>query len=134
VNKTSCKIIGLLVLSFLLVTMYTVKPVMASRTLTAENTTLAATWCGKLSSYTTWYGSKPALFVWKGQNRGNPYAVSVYYNGSSVPNSASGVQTYSGPQIDLGNGWVGYYIAKRFYLYHSNWNDDWRWEVRGCLP
>lgn len=91
-------------------------------------------WCGRLSSYTTWYSGKPILYVWKGKGRGNPYAVSVWYNNRSVPNSGNGVQTSSGPQVDLRNGWVGYFIAKRFYLTNWQWDDDWRWEVRGCLP
>jgi hypothetical protein len=92
-----------------------------------------------LSTYTAAYYSKveriykPALFVWKGKGRGNPYAVSVWYNGKSVPNSDSAIVTTS-PQIDDGNGWVGYFLAKRWYFFNPGWDDDWRWEVRGCLP
>lgn len=94
-----------------------------------------AKWCGRLSSYTTWYNGKPILFVWKGNGRGNPTAVSVYYDGKTVPNSGNGVQTYSGPQADSQNGWVGYYISTRYRTFIArNWDDDWRWEVRGCLP
>ncbi len=48
-------------------------------------------WCGRLSSYTTRYSGKPILYVWKGKGRGNPYAVSVWYNNRSVPNSGSGM-------------------------------------------
>ena len=106
----------------------------------SEASTVLKAWCGRLSSYTTWYYStverawKPILYVWKGKGKGNPYAVSVYYNDRYVSNGPDGVQTYSGPQVDPGNGWVGYFIAKRFYLFNPGWDDDWRWEVRGCIP
>jgi hypothetical protein len=108
--------------------------------LSLEHSVVAKAWCGRLSSYTTWYYSsvekiwKPILYVWKGKGKGNPYAVSVYFDGKTVPNDGSGVQTFTGPQVDPGDGWVGYFIAKRFYLTHPKWDDDWRWEVRGCIP
>lgn len=102
-------------------------------------TPVQAKWCGRLSSYTTSYYSnvehiwKPILYVWKGTGSANPTAVSVWYNAEYVPNSDYGIQT-SSPQVDNRNGWVGYFIAKRWYLFHWQWDDDWRWEVRGCIP
>lgn len=111
---------------------------MADR-VSGDNRPVAA-WCGKLGSYTAifWNGwePKPTLFVWKnGKGKPNPYNLTVKYNGKVVPNSDDGVKTSSGPQQDLGNGWVGYHIAKRFYIPTGmQWDDDWRWEVYGCLP
>jgi hypothetical protein len=93
----------------------------------------AAVWCGKLSSYTTWWKSKPILYVWKGKGRGNPYAVSVYFDGKYVANADNGIRVDS-PQVDNNNGWVGYFLSTRWYLTHSKWDDDRRWEVRACLP
>ena len=105
----------------------------------ASTTPAQAMWCGRLSSYTTWYYSnvehywKPILYVWKGVGKANPKYVSVWYNSESVPNADYGIQT-SSPQVDDRNGWVGYFIAKRWYSLHWQWDDDWRWEVRGCVP
>lgn len=92
-----------------------------------------AIWCGRLPSYTTWYNRKPILFVWKGKGSQNPTYVSVWFNNYSVPNADNGVIT-SSPQVDLNDGWVGYYISTRWYLTHHLWDDDWMWEVRGCIP
>ena len=114
----------------------------ADRWSTPQPAPSSAAWCGRLSSYTTSYWStveriwKPILYVWKGQGRGNPYAMSVWYNGllgGYVPNADDGIRM-SSPQVDNGSGWVGYFIAKRWYLIHPSWDDDWRWEVRACLP
>lgn len=101
--------------------------------------TVQAMSCGKLGSYTTWYYSgveriwKPILYVWKGTGKPNPVYVSVLYSGEYVPNANNGIIT-SSPQVDDGSGWVGYFIAKRWYLTHWNWDDDGRWEVRACIP
>ncbi|HQY26417.1 MAG TPA: hypothetical protein PLL45_16150 [Thermoflexales bacterium] len=122
--------------ALLLATAVSASPVAAS-----QEQRPAGKWCGRLSSFTSSYYStveriwKPILYVWKGQGAGNPTAVSVWYNGNSVPNSDDAVRT-SSPQVDPSNGWVGYFIAKRFYFAPSNWawDDDWRWEVRGCIP
>lgn len=92
-----------------------------------------AAWCGALGEYTTWYGIKPVLYVWKGKGNGNPYNVKVYYNNALVPNADHGVIVTS-PQVDRGDGWVGYFIAKRFVSTNWQWDDDWRWDVRGCIP
>jgi hypothetical protein len=132
----------LFVLAFLFFTGLAANPVMASNATSTDRSVANTAWCGRLSSYATWYYSnveriwKPILYVWRGQGRGNPYAVSVYFNNQYVSNSGDGVQTWSGPQVDTGNGWVGYFIAKRFYMWPTNWqwDDDWRWGVRGCLP
>jgi hypothetical protein len=100
----------------------------------------AGIWCGNLSLYTSWTWSnvekiyKPALFVWKGgAGRSNPIYVSVYYDGNYVPNSDDAIRVGS-PQIDNNNGWVGYYLAKRWYPFHLGWGDGRRWQVRACLP
>lgn len=104
-------------------------------------------WCGSLSSYTSYFWAanekkwKPTLYVWKGKGRQNPTSVSVKYTNKSnvvvtVPNSTWGVIT-TAPQVDPENGWVGYHIATRWYdfpQYNTQWDDDWRWKVRGCLP
>jgi hypothetical protein len=115
-------------------------PVMAN-TGSSPNTTVASSqWCGRLSSYTTWYYSgvehmwKPILYVWKGQGRGNPYWVNVAFNNQIVPDRDDAVKTTPGPQVDLNNGWVGYFIARRFYYFNWQWDDDWRWRVNACLP
>jgi len=108
-------------------------PVEVTHTQGEYTHSLAAGWCQAFASYTDWYNGKRALFVYRGRGNPNPYAVSVYYNGESVPNAGNGVQTYSGPQVDLKNGWVGYYVSTRWAWSHPNWNDDWRWEVRGCI-
>lgn len=115
---------------------------------TSPGNHITAQWCGSLSSYTTWwYYSderrwKPILYVWKGRGRGNPYSMSIYFTNSAgtvvpVPNNGSGVQTWSGPQVDPGNGWVGYYISTGWRTVNplnGSWDDDWRWRVFGCLP
>lgn len=99
----------------------------------------ASAWCGKMSSYTTSYWSdvekiwKPILYVWKGNGKGNPYAVSMYFDGKYVPDADNAIRVGS-PQVDNNDGWVGYFIAKRWYLTHPKWDDDARWEVRGCIP
>lgn len=95
---------------------------------------VAAGWCQSFSSYTDWKDNKPAVFVYKGRGNPNPVSVEIQYNGAKVANAGNGVQTYSGPQFDLNNGWVGYYISTRWYWTHPGWNDDWRWVVRGCIP
>ena len=92
--------------------------------------------CGQKHAYThwyrvNWYGTKPILKVWKGQGKGNPYYVSVWYGENYVPNSGSGIVTTS-PQVDTNDGWVGYYISTRWYLTHPGWNNDANWEARGC--
>ena len=91
----------------------------------------SARWCGEMHAYTHWYGTKPILKVWKGQGKGNPYYVSVWYGENYVPNSGSGIVTTS-PQVDTNDGWVGYYISTRWYLTHPGWNNDANWEARGC--
>lgn len=96
-------------------------------------------WCGRLSSFTTWYWSKvenkwkPILYVWKGQGRGNPYSVRVYYDNNFVPDADDGIRVGS-PQVDNNNGWVGYFLSTRWTWFHRNWDDDWRWKVLACLP
>ncbi|MCW5851673.1 MAG: hypothetical protein KIT87_16490 [Anaerolineae bacterium] len=99
----------------------------------------SAAWCGSLGEYTAWYWPnwyqpKPALFVWKnGAGKPNPTNLTVKFNGQTVANADDGIRTGS-PQIDLRNGWVGYYLSTRWYLGHPQWDDDWRWNVTGCLP
>ena len=100
--------------------------------------------CGQRSTYTQWYWAgypKPTLFVWKGgAGKPNPTNVIVQYNNRtaanpnwiSVPNAEYGIQTGS-PQVDLKNGYVGYFIAKRWYSLNWGWDDDWRWFVSGCI-
>jgi hypothetical protein len=95
----------------------------------------ATNFCGSLGEYTSWYNQKPTLWVWKnGKGKSNPSNVNVKYNGRSVPNSASGVSV-SSPQVDNNDGWVGYYIAKRWYLSPENrdWDNDKLWDVTGCV-
>jgi hypothetical protein len=92
----------------------------------------AAEWCSGLANYTDYYNGKPALFVYKGNNP-HPYAVAVRFNGQIVPDAGNGVQTYTGPQFEPGNGWIGYYISTRWTWVYYNWNDDWRWSVRACF-
>lgn len=108
-------------------------------------------WCGSLGEYSAWYhtGSwrdpfdpvKMTLFVWKGKDRPDPRNLTVKFKRSdntvvTVPNGQKGVQTWSGPQVDLKNGWVGYFISKTWVLNNAKltWDDDWRWDVTGCLP
>lgn len=106
----------------------------------------ASAWCGRLSSYTSWYYAttvidgkttnewKRTLYVWTG--KGEPYAVSVYFDNNLVGNDQKGVQTYTGPQVPAKDGWYGYFISKTWAAdpRHWNWDDDRRWEVRGCIP
>ena len=100
---------------------------------TVQAAPLNATYCGPLGEYTSWYGTKPVLWVWKnGGGKPNPTNVKVKFNGNSVSNSDSGVLVAS-PQVDNGNGWVGYFIAKRWYLINWQWDDDSRWNVSGCV-
>lgn len=106
-------------------------------------------WCGSLGEYTSWHNTgswfdplKQTLFVWKGgKDKLSPTDLTVKFTRSdrkvvTVPNSQKGVQTYSGPQVDLKNGWVGYFISKTWVLENAKltWDDDWRWDVTGCLP
>lgn len=104
----------------------------------AQAAPLSSSYCGQLGEYTAWHYTagewKRVLWVWNnGHSTPYPDAVIVYYNGQLVENGQKGVQTYSGPQVDQGNGWVGYFISKTWVLMHSGWDDDWRWDVRGCV-
>lgn len=93
----------------------------------------SAEWCSGLANYTDWHEGDGALFVYRGLGNPNPYAVAIRYNGSIVPDADYGVQTYTGPQGDLQNGWIVYHISTRWLITHPGWNDDWRWSVRACF-
>jgi hypothetical protein len=98
-------------------------------------TPVQAAYCGKLSSYTTWYMAdypKPILYVWKGIGSSNPSYVIVMYDNQAVSNTDDGIRTDS-PQVDNNDGWVGYFLAKRWYLFHLGWDDDSRWFVSGYV-
>lgn len=98
--------------------------------------------CRNFGVYTSYWQSKPAIWIQGGSVRPAPNRMTIYYyNGRSwevVPSPSDwGVRT-DAPQVENpgGNGWYTYFIATRWIsLYpssHAGWNDDWRWSVKYC--
>lgn len=89
--------------------------------------------CGWLSSYTTWHDGKRTLFIWSGDSNHPPMHMSVYYKDNYVSPGQKSVE-YRFPQINLNNGWWGYNISKTWAFKHWGWDNDSNWGVRGCNP